>query len=208
MSEVERRRSHWYNAILIESDRVLNPVHDDAVIYITGAQVELLRNITVYLRRRHTYVDENHPGYYLVPDDSDFDDILAIVSDLEETLMGNPNTLFGYSEQLHVDGGETKSGDGNYTASSGQVPAEKIWLVQSITFQNRTAARGAVHIWVQLGGDRQWLIQNDNPGTVLQTWTGCIVLKEDDEIECLQNSCIDGDVMRFGVLGDVMVVPA
>lgn len=97
MSEVERRRSYWYNNILIDSDRVLSPEFDDAVIYVTGAQIEMLRNITQYLTRRQTYAAETNPGYYLVPDESDFDDILAIVADLEETLMGNPNTIWGYA---------------------------------------------------------------------------------------------------------------
>ena len=55
---------------------------------ITGAQLEMLRNLTQYLHRRSTFVAETHEGYYLAADNDDWDSIQAVVAELEETLMG------------------------------------------------------------------------------------------------------------------------
>lgn len=130
MSEVERRRSYWYNAILIDSDRVLTPQFDDAVIYVTGAQLELLRNVTQYLNRRNTYAAESHDGYYLVPDDADYDEILAIVADLEETLMGNPNTIWGYADRWSVFRQATSTGSYHTYCSTVAVPAGYVYVLE------------------------------------------------------------------------------
>lgn len=88
MSEVERRRAFFAGRVLIESDRILDPQFDDSLLCLTGAELELLRNITAYLHRQESFVDTYHDGYYIMPDDADFDDIQAIVASLEEKLMG------------------------------------------------------------------------------------------------------------------------
>jgi len=88
MSETWRRKTYYKPRVLIDVERVLDPQYDDALLCITGAQLEMLRNLTQYLHRRSSFVSENHDGYYLVADNDDWDDIQAIVADLEETLMG------------------------------------------------------------------------------------------------------------------------
>jgi len=88
MAEAWRRKTYYKPRVLIDVERVLDPQYDDALLCITGAQLELLRNLAQYLHRRSTFVSENHEGYYLVADNDDWDDIQAIVADLEETLMG------------------------------------------------------------------------------------------------------------------------
>ena len=98
MVDTERRHKYHYNRVLIEAERVLNPQFYDAVVFLSGAQIELLRNVSQYLNRLTTYVAEYKPGYYLTPTDEDFDSILEIVADMEETLMGNPNTIWGYKD--------------------------------------------------------------------------------------------------------------
>lgn len=88
MGEEWRRKSYYKPRVLIDVGRVLDPQSGDSMLCITGAQLEMLRNLTQYLHRRTTYVAEYHDGYYLCADNEDFDAIEAIVAELEETLMG------------------------------------------------------------------------------------------------------------------------
>ena len=88
MTEAWRRKTYYPPRVLIDSTKVLSPTFDDSLMCITGAQLEMLRNLTQYLHRRSTFVAENHDGYYLVADNDDWDDIQTIVADLEEVLMG------------------------------------------------------------------------------------------------------------------------
>ena len=88
MSEPSHRRTYYRKRILIESARILAPQFDDGLLCITGAQIEMLRNLMPYLKRRSTFVSSYQVGHYFIPNDADWDDIQAIVADLEETLMG------------------------------------------------------------------------------------------------------------------------
>lgn len=88
MSESWRRKTYYDKRVLIDTARVLDPQFCDSWLCITGAQLEMLRNLTQYLRRRSTYVSVYETNSYLAPSESEWDDILAIVADLEETLMG------------------------------------------------------------------------------------------------------------------------
>ena len=88
MSESWRRKTYYRTRVLVDVDRVLEPQFGDSLLCITGAQLEMLRNLTQYLHRRSTFVAEYESGTYLTADQEDWDDIQAIVADLEETLMG------------------------------------------------------------------------------------------------------------------------
>lgn len=208
MSEVDRRRSYWYNAVLIESDRVLTPQVADAVIYVTGAQVEMLRNITQYLIRRNTYVSESHLGYYLVPDDSDYDEILAIVADLEETLMGNPNTIWGYSEVKILDGDHTKSGAGDDILYTGQVPEFEVWRLDSIVAQNDDTACSRIEIVFDHPAMEMILAAKDNPAAgELVRWDGILTMSQSMRLYVKFYDCLDGDYNWFQARGHLVTVP-
>jgi len=88
MTETWRRKSYYTPRVLIDVGRVLSPEFPDSLLCLTGAQQELLRNLTQYLHRRSTFVSEYHDGFYLGPDNDDWDELQAIVAELEETLMG------------------------------------------------------------------------------------------------------------------------
>ena len=88
MSETWRRKTYYPPRVLIDSTKVLVPTFDDALLCITGAQLEMLRNLTQYLHRRSTFVAEYHEGFYLVENNTNWDEIQGIVAELEETLMG------------------------------------------------------------------------------------------------------------------------
>ena len=88
MSDVWRHKTYYKPRVLIDTQRILNPQFDDALLCITGAQNEMLRNLMQYLKRRSTFAEGYTESYYLSPDTNDWDTIQAIVADLEETLMG------------------------------------------------------------------------------------------------------------------------
>lgn len=88
MSESWRRKRYYDKRILVFTERVVSSELPDSLICLSGPQVEMLRNITGYLRRRSTFAEGYTDEYYLAPTNEDWDTIDAIVSDLEEKLMG------------------------------------------------------------------------------------------------------------------------
>ncbi len=88
MSEAWRKKTFYRPRVLIETSRVLYPQFGDSVLCITGAQLEMLRNLTQYLHRRSTFASEYETSGYLTPTNEEWDSIQAIVGDLEEVLMG------------------------------------------------------------------------------------------------------------------------
>jgi len=131
MSEAERRTRYVLGRILIESSRILSPQFGAQGISLSGAQVELLRNITAYLRRDTTFVDEYHGGYYLRATTSDFDDIQATVADLEDKLMAVENTLWGYNDRLVYPESEVCDNASYFTVSIGPVPSDEVWSIEN-----------------------------------------------------------------------------
>lgn len=83
-----RRKSFYSKRILIPVEDVLNPPFQEGFVCLTGAQVNIMRNMLKYAHRRSTFVSEYHDAYYLAPDNDEWDAIEAIVADLEEALMG------------------------------------------------------------------------------------------------------------------------
>lgn len=103
MSEVWRRKPYYDKRVLIETGRVLSPQFDDSLLCITGAQLEMLRNLTQYLKRRSTFASAYHVSYYDAPTENEWDQLQAIVADLEHTLMGCEeltNAVLGMAAQL------------------------------------------------------------------------------------------------------------
>ncbi|GAF98439.1 unnamed protein product [marine sediment metagenome] len=88
MSEAWRRKTYYKPRVLISTERILDPQFSDALVCITGAQLEMLRNLTQYLHRRSTFSQNEDLQGYLSPTSEDWDTIQAIVADLEHTLMG------------------------------------------------------------------------------------------------------------------------
>lgn len=132
MFDIVRRRNYDSRRVLIDSARVLDPQFDDSLVYLTGAQQELLRNLTQYLHRQGTFVDTYYAQHYLTPDADDWDMIQSIIADLEETLMGNPNTIWGYKD------GYTERSEAEYTSigvkafQSDPVPEGYVYVITSM----------------------------------------------------------------------------
>lgn len=88
MPDIWRRKKNYAPRVLIDTARVLDPQFSDSVLCITGAQLEMLRNLTQYLHRRSSFVSEYHEGHYLCATNEEWDALQAEVAELEETLMG------------------------------------------------------------------------------------------------------------------------
>lgn len=88
MFDIVRRRRYEERRVLIESARILDSPFDDSLICLSGAEQELLRNLTQYLRRQDTFVASYFEQHYLTPDAEAWDTLQAIVAGLEEKLMG------------------------------------------------------------------------------------------------------------------------
>lgn len=208
MSESERRRKYRYNRVLIESERILDPQFHDAVVFLSGAQVEMLRNVTQYLNRQDTYAAEQFLGYYLTPTDADYDDILEIVADLEETLMGNPNTIWGYADRWYQHKTANSTGEAYTDVYSDAVPAGYVYVVEkwallhyagttcATTLRLNTNAEYMPSYYAPAQPSGQYEIQATN-----------ITLKEDDAMHLRVFSLPDTEVMHLWIWGHMMLVP-
>lgn len=144
MSSADRREGYIHNRVLIDSSRVLDAQFSDTLVFLTGAQVEMLRNVVQYLNRWDTYVSEYQDGYYITPSAEDYDSILAIVADLEEELMGNPNVIWGYNDRWSVHVEHTVIGDGAYTLVGEAVPNGYVYTLQSVVMRDLTSASNTI----------------------------------------------------------------
>jgi len=87
MSESWRIKKYYEPRVLIDTERILDTEFDAVLVCLTGAQVEMVRNLTQYLHRRSTFAQGYETAYYLAPNNDDWDAIEAIVADLENKLM-------------------------------------------------------------------------------------------------------------------------
>jgi len=88
MDDYWRVKKHYPTRIIVETQRVIESSVKDAIVCLTGSELEMLRNMVHYLERRTTFVSEYRQDDYLCPDNDEWDTISAIVAQLEEKLMG------------------------------------------------------------------------------------------------------------------------
>lgn len=83
-----RHRTYYDPRVLLYVPDVLETTFPDSVVCLTGQQAAMLRSLCEYLHRPTTWVAEYQTDGYLVPDDDTWDEILGIVAECEEMLMG------------------------------------------------------------------------------------------------------------------------
>jgi len=86
-----------------------------------------------YARQRDGWVSEYESSTYLIPDDAAWGDIDSIIADLEKTLMGNDNVIWGYSDVYGERLEELPLPAGTSTKYSTTVPAGEVWVVTGIS---------------------------------------------------------------------------
>jgi len=119
--------------VLVDVAMALDSSFDDGVLWFSGAQIGMLRTIVRYLRRQHTFVETYHDSYYISPSTEDWDTISALVADLEETLMGNPNTLWGYEDRMFTRQDHLMIAPGNFVQSHDTVPEGEVWVITGLS---------------------------------------------------------------------------
>lgn len=208
MSESERRRKYRYNRVLIETARVLEPQFHDAVVFLSGAQIEMLRNVTQYLNRLETYVTEYAEGYYLAPTAEQYDSILETVADLEETLMGNPNVIWGYADRWNEFVEYTMTVDGSRNVYSSSVPNGYVYTLQAVVVRNLDTAVSS-RIYIEQGIDSYPFAKSELIAqNVYRIVHGLnYTLKYGDRVYVRFASCLDEDRLELRVWGHKMIVP-
>lgn len=129
----QERTNYRYDAILIEASRILSPQFDMQGIWLSGAQVELLRNTMAVLNNPKTFVDEYQDDYYLTATDNDWDTIRATVADLERKLMGNDNVLWGYNDRLLTMQTHIMIAPGTFVQSHDTCPSGEAWVIEGVS---------------------------------------------------------------------------
>lgn len=87
MVESWQRKQYYSPRVIIDANSILESVANDHIVCLTTQQLEMLRNLTQYLHRRVTFVEQYEKDYYVVPGESDWNDIQEMVADLEYRLM-------------------------------------------------------------------------------------------------------------------------
>jgi hypothetical protein len=87
MSEEWRKRNYYRPRVLVGVDDTLNCTYPGGVVCLSGAQLNIIRNVLAYAHRRANWVSDYYDDYYLVPDNDDWDSVQAIVAELEDSLM-------------------------------------------------------------------------------------------------------------------------
>lgn len=83
-----RVKKYYDKRVLVETARILDSSFEATLICLEGAELELLRNMCQYLHRRSTFASEYHVNYYVAPSTIEWNELDAIVANLEEKLMG------------------------------------------------------------------------------------------------------------------------
>jgi len=208
MTETERRRTYTETRVLIDSGKILATTFDDADLYFTGSQIELMRNLMQYANRPDSYVSDYGPGYYLIPDDTDWDAIQAIVADLEEVLMGNLNTLFGIHKAIAPQKIKIGSLPGTITLNIDACPSGEVWCITSITAFNATTAINHISLGAYVDGKTHGFGSLNSPAVAEEKlWNGALYLDEGDFVTCTFYGCASGDDVYLLAVGYSMVVP-
>ena len=208
MSEVERRRAYNAQRVLMSSVAVLNPTFDDGDLYFTGSQIEIMRNLMQYANRPENYAAEWEPGYYLTPDNDDWDQIQAIVADLEETLMGNPNTLWGYKDKYKEYLTKPSDPGGQKYNNGATVPEGEVWVIQNIHAYDDTTVIARIVLEVYDGAAWAPFKVVDSPAVYEGVeFNGTLVLAEDEKVRCEYVDTVNGENLYLMIRGYKMLVP-
>lgn len=209
VSEGQERLGYVSGRVLIESDRVLNPDFPALWMYLTSAQVELLRNVVSYLQELSTFVKTYESEYYLTPGNVDFGDILAIVADVEEKLMGSENTVLGYDDRIFEKVDFTVTSAGTNILQMVPVTSGFVYFLQAVTTRNDSKVTTQTKSLAT--GDDQLVIDRvaNAAQNIWHTITvSNILLRQGDAFEGTFLGCDIGDVLHMKIWGYKMIVPA
>jgi len=88
MSDNSWRIKRYYGPrVLIDLAQLETSPFQALVLCLSGPERSIVQNLMQYAHRRSTFVSEYHDDYYLAPSEEEWDDIDALVAQLEDKLM-------------------------------------------------------------------------------------------------------------------------
>ena len=208
MSETDTYYRYKYDRVLIETSRMYRPEFAPAAVQLTGAQVEMLRNMTQYLNRPNTYVEEYEVDKYLTPSASQFDGIQAIVANLEEKLMGNENVIWGYTDRYIVEDDHDSDVDDHFVINFGAVSADEVLRIHGVGVYRASVADKYARVQVVVSAGPVTVADVDMPiAGRCYTELLDVVLKEGDNIRVTYMDATIGETVLTTLWGYKMVVP-
>lgn len=230
MFDIVRRRQYQNWRVMIDSARILDSPFDDSLICLSGAELELLRNITQYLHRQDTFVATYYNNHYLTPDLDAWDAIAAIVAGLEEKLMGcaEIETLIdqikGYAAAIAFDAqllrqmetridandydGETSGGGAHEYVTFATVPEGYILIVTGVEGHCTSQAFGPLTLeWYDGTAWRRFWRENTCLVNLPYSWQGEKTLKPGDAMRLDFGGTANGNTLR-GVISAYLVEQA
>ncbi len=88
MTETWRKKPYYKPRVLIGVQDCLASTYDGVLVCLTAGQVNVLRNLLEYAKRRSTFVSSYEESYYIAPSATEWDGLQAMIADLEDKLMG------------------------------------------------------------------------------------------------------------------------
>jgi len=196
------RRNYRQGRMYIEAARILNPQFDGIELELTGAQVELLRNVTMLFHSQDAFVDAYHNGYYMNASDTDYDDIQAIVADLENKLMGGQTMLWGYHDTYREEQYDLDADTATITLTFSIVPADEIWVITQwvVVNEDTRTTNNTLKVSLPTASFDVASVHPDAPNH--RTGTSVFVpLKTGERLEIRVEGCQQDDVIYGWVTG-------
>ena len=109
---------------------------------------------------------------------------------------------FAYTSQWYENLGTAAAAGGIYTQNSTAVPAGYIYVIQAMSIENETGARGMARLYVRPSGLYCCIGYVLTPAQYQPTFfTGQVVLKAGDIVTVQQFATVAGDDIRAVVIG-------
>jgi len=113
--------------------------------------------------------------------------------------------FLNYSDRYAVNLGQVGVAGGLYSATSGAVPAGKVYVINSVSMNNQTGARGAAVVHFRVAGLYATVAFTLAPLQYEPTvWNGAVALKQGDFIQVQQLATVAGDTIIACGLGYIV----
>lgn len=209
MVDVTRKHVAPAYRILVDAKAFLNTTINDAVLFFTASEIELMRNLVDYANRRSTFVSDYYMGYYLSPDDTDWNLIQSRVADLEEKLMGNNNVLWGYTDRYMEAIEEPDMPAGESDILGTVVPEGEVWEVTGMSARVLSGVSNRIRVGMMSGTAEVYAGETLSPNYAeIYVYHMDLILKEGDRLFWRFYQMLLNDNADCWAWGSKMEVPA
>lgn len=204
----EYRYRYRSDRVLLAYRQFLPDEKPGQAVFLSAAELQMLRNMAAYLHRRTTWVYLYGNEYYDGPGDQDWDMLEALVAEMELKLMPDNVRVWGYTDRLADQESLADAVAGTNTLVHTTVPAGEVWVITGGSVIDAQTAATCSFMAV-LGGTGFFVYSY---GT-LAPWKysampACnFVLKAGDYVQSEFGGCAAGDDLVSNIWGYKMAVP-